>query len=48
MDEFVSIRAEVEAGTYRYRTFVQEFRPAEYFRDPDDYLKRLQSETTGC
>jgi len=27
---------------------VQEFRPAEYFRDPDDYLKRLQSETTGC
>ena len=48
MDEFVSIRAEVEAGSYRYRTFVQEFRPAEYFRDPDDYLKRLQSETAGC
>ncbi len=44
MDEFESIRAEVEAGTYRYKTVDQEFKPADYFRDPDRYLKRLQVE----
>jgi urea carboxylase len=48
MEEFESIRTEVEAGTYRYKTLVQEFRPADYFRDPERYLKRLQTEATGC
>ena len=48
MDEFQSIRAEVEAGTYRYKTVDQEFRPAEYFGDPDRYLKRLQTEAERC
>jgi allophanate hydrolase subunit 1 len=48
MDEFHSIRAEVEAGTYRYTTVVQKFEPAKYLRDPDRYLKRLQREAKGC
>ncbi len=48
MDEFRSIRAEVEAGTYRYRTVVQEFEPARYFRDPHRYLKRLETEAGEC
>ncbi len=48
MDEFQAIRAEVEAGTYRYKTVEQEFRPAEYYRDPERYLKRLQAEAERC
>lgn len=48
MDEFQSIRAEVEAGTYRYKTVVQEFKPAEYFHSPDRYLERLQVEAERC
>ena len=42
LDEFNAIRAEVEAGTYRYKIVEQEFRPATYFEDPERYLKRLE------
>ena len=42
LDEFNAIRAEVEAGTYRYRIVEQEFKPAVYFEDPERYLNRLQ------
>lgn len=48
MDEFEAIRAQVEASTYRYRIVKQEFRPAEYLRDPELYLKRLQAEAEKC
>ena len=48
MDEFESIRREVEAGTYRYKIVEQEFRPAEYLRDTDRYLKRLQTAAERC
>jgi len=44
MSEFESIRAEVEASTYRYKIVEQEFRPAEYLADPEPYLKRLTEE----
>jgi urea carboxylase len=44
MDEYNDIRAQVEAGTYRYRIIEQVFRPSEYLRDPDRYLQRLQEE----
>jgi urea carboxylase len=44
LDEFNAIRAEVEAGTYRYRIVEQEFKPAVYFEDPERYLNRLQQE----
>jgi urea carboxylase len=44
LDEFNAIRAEVEAGTYRYRIVEQEFKPAVYFEDPERYLDRLQKE----
>lgn len=48
MDEFQAIRDEVEAATYRYKIVKQEFKPAEYFQDPDGYLKRLQAEAELC
>ena len=48
IDEFNAIRAEVEAGTYRYRIVEQEFVPADYFRDPQNYLRALQAEAERC
>ena len=48
MDEFQTIRAQVETGTYRYRVIEQEFRPAEYLSNPELYLKRLQAEAELC
>jgi urea carboxylase len=42
MDEFESIRKDVEAGTYRYRILEQEFEPARYSRDREKYLEALQ------
>ena len=44
MDEYNDIRAQVEAGSYRYRIIEQDFRPGEYMRDPESYLKHLQEE----
>jgi hypothetical protein len=48
MDEFEAVRKQVEDGTYRYRIVKQEFRPVEYLRDPEDYLKRLQAQAELC
>ena len=48
LDEFNAIRAEVEAGTYRYKIVEQEFKPAVYFEDPERYLNRLQEEARAC
>ena len=44
MDEYNDIRADVEAGTYRYRIIEQDFSPSVYLSDPSAYLKRLQTE----
>ena len=44
MDEYTDIRADVEAGTYRYRMIEQDFSPGAYLRDPSTYLQRLQTE----
>jgi urea carboxylase len=44
MDEYGAIRAQVEAGTYRYRIIDQRFRPSEYLNNPGRYLKQLQEE----
>ena len=44
MDEYNSIRAEVESGTYRYNLVEQDFHPSAYMQDPDGYLRRLQEE----
>ena len=44
MDEYNDIRAQVEAGSYRYRVIEQDFRPGEYMHDPESYLKHLQEE----
>jgi urea carboxylase len=46
--EFEAVRAQVEAGTYRYRIVEQEFVPADYFRDPRGYLEALQAEAHWC
>lgn len=45
MNEFETIRKEVEAGTYRYRIVEQQFEPARYNRDRDGYLEHLQRQT---
>jgi urea carboxylase len=42
LDEFQAIRTEVDNGTYRYRIVEQEFQPARYFEDPENYLSRLE------
>lgn len=44
MDEFLAIRKEVEAGTYRYRIVEQQLEPARYSHDPEKYLRHLQSQ----
>ncbi len=44
MDEYNTIRTQVEAGTYRYRIIEQRFRPSEYLNSPDRYLQCLQEE----
>lgn len=40
-DEYDAIRSEVEDGTYRYTMGTVDFRPEEFFADPDAYNERI-------
>ncbi|MER6993163.1 carboxyltransferase domain-containing protein [Saccharopolyspora hirsuta] len=41
LDEYEAVRAEVDAGTFRYRTREVTLRPAEFLADPDGVNERL-------
>lgn len=41
-DEYDAIREEVEAGTYEYNVGTIDFRPEEFFEDPEGYNERIQ------
>lgn len=41
-DEYDSIREEIEAGTYRYTKDTIDFKPEEFFSDPEGYNARIK------
>ena len=46
MEEYETIRHQVETATYRYKIIEQEFHPKKYIADPVSYLQKLDRDAT--